>query len=265
MGKTTFKNVVCEPKDVIQDIKRQIFELISLNQTVCGNLPDLSIPNLIPAVPDLNPSQKVIDLLADIVALISGVNFDEMKMQLINWLVENLQPLAEDLSVNFITSIKKCYACKIEPTIPEWLYQIQPSTVVYDPAGNPIPNSGVEGIGLNIELNKIDLSCMFAADPNTEIGRLFYDGDSTNDINAFLWGVIQENGTPLIWSDPTNGKQIFEVRYYEDNPIAYTQNDGTIIYQNIEQRPRVFNFRIINQTYQNKSFHRFPIHYRQNQ
>lgn len=253
MAKTSFKNVVCEPKDVIQDIKRQIFELISLNQTVCGNLPDLSVPNLIPSVPDLNPSQKVIDLLADIVALISGVNFDEMKMQLVNWLVENLQPLAEDLSVNFITSIKKCYACKIEPTIPEWLYQIQPSTIVYDQAGNPIPNSGVEGIGLNIELNKVDLSCMFAADPNTEIGKLFYDGDSTNDINAFLWEVIQENGTPLIWSDPTNGKQIFEVRYYEDNPIAYTQNDGTVIYQNIEQRPRVFNFRIINQTYQNKS------------
>lgn len=253
MANTNFKNVVCEPRDIIQDVKRQIFELISLNQTVCNNLPDLSIPNLIPAVPDLNPSQKVIDLLADILALISGVNFEEMKMQLINWLVENLQPLAEDLSVNFSVSIKNCYACKIEPTIPEWLYQIQPSTIVYDQAGNPVPNSGIEGVGLNIELKNIDLSCIFAADPNTEVGKLFYDGDSTNDINAFLWEVIQENGNPLIWTDPTNGKEIMEVRYYEDNPIAFTQNDGTVVYQNIEQRPRVFNFRIVNQTYQNKS------------
>lgn len=235
-----FKNVICEPKDIIQDAKRQLFELINLNRTVCNNLPDLSIPNLIPEVPDLNPSQKVIDLLADILALVSGINFDEMRMQLINWLVEQLRPLSEDLSINLSESIKSCYACKIEPTIPEWLYQTQPST------GNP-------GIGLNVELNKIDLSCIFSVDPNTEIGSLFYDGDSSNDINAFLWDVIQENGNPLIWSDPTNGKPIFEIRYLEDNPNAFTDTDGSVTYQNIEPRPRVFNIRIVNATYQDKS------------
>jgi hypothetical protein len=235
-----FRNVVCKPKDIFADAKREIFELINLNKTVCNNLPDLSIPNLIPEVPDLNPSQKVIDLLADVLALVSGINFDEMRMQLINWLVEQLQPLSEDLSVNFIESIKSCYACKIEPKIPEWLLQIQPS-------------SGVEGIGLNIEVNKLDLSCLFAANPNTEIGKLFYDGDSSNDINAFLWEVIQENGNPLIWSNPTNGKEILEVRYYENSPIAYTQNDGTVEYQNIEPRPRVFNIRVLNSNYQNKT------------
>ena len=235
-----FRNVVCEPKDIFADAKREIFELINLNKTVCNNLPDLSIPNLIPEVPDLNPSQKVIDLLADVLALVSGINFDEMRVQLINWLVEQLQPLSEDLSVNFIESIKSCYACKIEPKIPEWLFQIQPS-------------SGVEGVGLNIEVNKLDLSCLFAANPNTEIGKLFYDGDSSNDINAFLWEVIQENGNPLIWSNPTNGKEILEVRYYENSPIAYTQNDGTVEYQNIEPRPRVFNIRVLNSNYQNKT------------
>ena len=71
-----FRNVVCQPGDVVQDFKRQILELISLNQTTCGNLPDLSIPNLIPEVPDLNPSQKAIDFLADILALVSGINFE---------------------------------------------------------------------------------------------------------------------------------------------------------------------------------------------
>lgn len=235
-----FRNVVCSPKDIFADAKREIFELINLNKTVCNNLPDLSIPNLIPQVPNLNPSQKVIDLLSDVLALVSGINFDEMRMQLINWLVEQLEPLSEDLSVNFIESIKNCYACKIEPKIPEWLFQTQPS-------------SGVEGIGLNIEVNKLDLSCLFAANPNTEIGKLFYDGNSTNDINAFLWEVIQENGNPLIWSNPINGKEILEVRYYENSPIAFTQNDGTVEYQNIEPRPRVFNVRVINSSYQNKT------------
>ena len=248
-----FRNVVCKPGDIIADTKRQILELISLNQTICGNLPDLSIPNLIPEVPDLNPSQKVMDFLADILALVSGINFEEMRLQLINWLVEQLQPLSEDLSINFVKSIKSCYACKINPKIPEWLYQIQPSTIVYDQNNQPVPNSGTEGVGFNVELNKIDLTCLFAADPNTDIGKLFYDGDSTTDINAFLWEVIQLNGDPLIWGDPTNGKQILEVRYYEDSPIAFTQTDGLVGYQNIEPRPRVFNFRVVNQTYFDKT------------
>ena len=239
-----FRNVVCSPKDFFAEQKRQIFELINLNNTICNNLPDLSIPNLIPEVPDLNPSQKIIDLLTDILALVSGINVDEMKMQLVNWLVEQLQPLSEDLSVNFVESLKSCYACKIEPKIPEWLYQVQPS-------------SGADGIGINIELNKLDLSCLFAANPNTEIGKLFYDGVCSggvcNDINAFLWEVIQKNGDPLIWVDPTNGREIIEVRYYENSPIAFTQNDGTTDFQNIVPKPRVFNIRIVNNTYQNKT------------
>ena len=87
-----FRNVVCEPKDIFQDIKRQILEFISLNQTVCNNLPDLSVPNLIPNS-NLSLSQKVVDLLLDILALISGINFEEMRMQVINWLVEQLSPM----------------------------------------------------------------------------------------------------------------------------------------------------------------------------
>ena len=240
MGNNKFKNVVCEPLDFFADKKRQIFELINLQNTICNNLPDLSIPDTFPDVPDLNPSQKIIDLLADILALLSGINFDEMKMQLVNWLVDKLEPLSVDLSVNVFESIKSCYACKVNPKIPEWMFQTQPS-------------SGVPGLGINIELNKIDLICIFAASPNDEIGKLFYDGDSTNDINAFLYEVIQKDGDPLIWSDPDSGKEIIEVRYYEDESIAYTQNDGTVDYQNSEQRQRVFNVRLINNTYQNKT------------
>jgi len=257
--KINFKNVVCEPKDIFQDVKRQILEFISLNQTVCNNLPDLSVPNLIPNN-SLNPSQKVVDLLLDILALISGINFEEMRMQLINWLVEQLEPLSEDLSSKMVELIKSCYACKIEPVIPDWLFQIQPSSIVYE-NGIPVQGSGVEGLGINIELSKIDLTCIFAADPNTEIGKLFYDGDKDNDITAFLWEVIQLNGNPLIWKDPTNGKEIFEARYYENSPIAFISNDGTVNYQNIDARPRVFNFRVVNSTYQNSSIITFLVDY----
>ena len=37
-----FKNVVCEPKDIIADIKRQILELISLNKTTCNNIMNIN-------------------------------------------------------------------------------------------------------------------------------------------------------------------------------------------------------------------------------
>jgi hypothetical protein len=248
-----FKNVVCEPKDIITDIKRQILELISLNKTTCNNLPDLSLPNVIPDLSDLNPSQKVIDFLNDILALVMGINFDEMRMQLIGWLVEQLTPLSENLSVNLINSIKSCFACKIDPKIPGWLFVTDPTTIIYDANGTPLPNSGTPGVGMNIELNKLDLTCLFAVDPNSEVGQLFYDGDETNDLNAFLWKVIQENGNPLIWTDPVNGKQIVEVRYFENSPSAFIESDGTVEYQNIEPRPRVFNVRLINQTYQTKT------------
>jgi hypothetical protein len=255
------KNTICKP-DVIGGLKRQIFELISLKQSQCSNLPNLSIPDILPDVPDLNPSQAVVDFLNDLLAVISGINFDEMRMQLINWLVEKLEPLAKDLTLNLKLSLKSCYACKINPKIPDWLYQTIPNTVSFDGAGDPIPGTGIPGLGYNIELNKLDLTCLFAANPNSEVGKLFYDGTCDpngfcNDMNAFLWEVIQANGQPLIWKDSLNNVEIAEFRYYENGVTpnsndAFTDSDGTVDYQNIEHRPRVINVRIMN-SYQDKT------------
>lgn len=255
------KNVVCEPKDFIGGVKRQIMELISLNQTICNNLPNLSIPIAIPDIPDLNFSQRVVDLLNDILATISGINIDEMRMQLINWLVEQLRPLSEDLSITMIDLIKCCYACKVDPQIPNWLFVTDPSTIVYDGNGNPIPNTGSPGTGINIEINKLDLTCLFSVDPNSSAGKLFYDGTQLDDINVFLWNVIQNNGNPLVWKDPISGKEIVELRYFENSPTSFVETDGTTNFQNIEPRPRVFNIRIVNKTYRNKTLITFLVDY----
>jgi hypothetical protein len=243
------KNTICEPSNPVEGIKRQILELISLKQTTCDNLPNLEIPNTIPGVPNLNPSQAIIDFLNDLLAVVSGINYDEMRMQLIDWLIEKLSPLAKDLSVNLKLSLKNCYACKINPKIPGWLFETQ-------------PNSTQPGLGYNVELNKLDLTCLFAANPNSEVGKLFYDGTCTpggfcNDMNAFLWEVIQANGDPLIWKDTINGKEIAKFRYYENGVTpnsnnAFTDSDGSVEYQNTEPRPRVINVRIMD-SYQDKS------------
>ena len=232
------RNIVCEPSDFIQKIKQDIFELISLNKTVCNNLPKFNIPKVLPNVPDLNPSQAVIDFLNDILAIVSGINFDEMRMQLINWLVENLSALEKDLSFSLIDSLNSCFLCKITPNIPDWMFTKL--------------SNGNEGIGINIELNKIDLTCMFGFNPNTSAGKLIYDGNTVTDMNAFLWSVIQKNGEPLVWKDPVSGVEIAEFRYYENSSIAYIEKSGSVDYQDITPRPRVFNMRIM-ETYRDKN------------
>ena len=247
-----FKNTVCDINDEFKEAKRQILELVNLNKTICNNLPDLSVPNLIPDPIDITPIQKIIDLLLNILSTVTGINLSELISQLVGWLSEQLASLSEEIVESLIEAIKTCYACKIEPNIPEWMYQVQPTT-------------GDEGVGINIEINKIDFGKMFSINPNTTFGGIIYDGVCTDgvcdDINAFLWEVIQLNGDPLIWSDPINGKEIMEVRYYQDSPIAFTKTDGTVDYQNIDPLPRVFNVRIINNTYQGKSLITFLTDY----
>lgn len=252
-----FRNTVCNSNDLVDKAKKEIFELISLNKTICGNLPNLQIPNLDPrsAVNSgLNAanqaSLEVINFLNDILATVLGINFDEMRSQLIDWLVNQLQPLALDLSISLPENIKSCFACKVNPLIPQWLFEKQT-----DVNGNE-----VDGIGINIKISDIDLFCLFGVDPNSDAGKFVYDGNAQQDINRFMWQVIQENGNPLPWTDPDTSEEVLIFRYYENNPIAFTETNGNVDYQNTEQRDRVFNLRIPN-SYKDKTIINFLVDY----
>jgi hypothetical protein len=168
-----FRNTVCNSNDLVDKAKKEIFELISLNKTICGDLPNIQIPNLDPrsavnnAVNAANQaSLEVINFLNDILATVLGINFDEMRMQLIDWLVNQLQPLALDLSISLPENIKSCFACKVNPVIPQWLFETQ----------TDIDGNEVEGIGINIKISDIDLFCLFGIDPNSDAGKFVYDG-----------------------------------------------------------------------------------------
>ena len=256
-----FRNTVCNSNDLVDKAKKEIFELISLNKTICGDLPNIQIPNLDPrsavnnAVNAANQaSLEVINFLNDILATVLGINFDEMRMQLIDWLVNQLQPLALDLSISLPENIKSCFACKVNPVIPQWLFETQ------------IDSNGeeVDGVGINIKLNDIDLFCLFGIDPNSDAGKFVYDGTSDNDINRFIWDVIQFNNSdpsnPKVWTDPDTDSPILIFRYYENNPIAYTETNGNVDYQNTEQRDRVLNLRIPN-SYKDKTIINFLVDY----
>ena len=106
------KNIVCEPKDIIGDLKREIMELISLRKITCDNLPSVSIPTFPPPIPSINLSMSVIDFLKDILALVQGISFEQMRLQLIAWLVEQIQPLERSLALNFKLALKECFACQ---------------------------------------------------------------------------------------------------------------------------------------------------------
>ena len=252
-----FRNTVCNSNDLVDKAKKEIFELISLNKTICGNLPNLQIPNLDPrsAVNSgLNAanqaSLEVINFLNDILATVLGINFDEMRSQLIDWLVNQLQPLALDLSISLPENIKSCFACKVNPVIPQWLFETQ----------TDVNGDEVDGIGINIKISDIDLFCLFGIDPNSDAGKFVYDGNAQEDINRFMWEVIQENGNPLPWTDPDTGEEVLIFRYYENNPIAFTETNGNVDYQNTEQRDRVFNLRIPN-SYKDKTIINFLVDY----
>jgi hypothetical protein len=252
-----FRNTVCNSNDLVDKAKKEIFELISLNKTICGNLPNLQIPNLDPrsAVNSgLNAanqaSLEVINFLNDILATVLGINFDEMRSQLIDWLVNQLQPLALDLSISLPENIKSCFACKVNPVIPQWLFETQ----------TDVNGDEVDGIGINIKISDIDLFCLFGIDPNSDAGKFVYDGNAQQDINRFMWEVIQENGNPLPWTDPDTGEEVLIFRYYENNPIAFTETNGNVDYQNTEQRDRVFNLRIPN-SYKDKTIINFLVDY----
>ena len=110
------RNIICEPQDPLADLKREILELINLRIVTCNNLPRVDFPTTIPSLPSINPSQAVIDFLKDILALVQGINVEQMKMQLIDWLVEQLRPLEKSISLNIKLGLKECFACQINPT-----------------------------------------------------------------------------------------------------------------------------------------------------
>ena len=222
------KNTVCKPDDLISELKEKILELIQIKKITCNNLPNIDFS--IPSIPSINPKQAVIELLMDVISLLNSINFDQMRMQLIDWLVEQARPLEKNLALNIKLGLKECYACKISPLMPDWLLKDS-------------------GPGINIEISKIDLECLFGVNPNSDVGKLRYDGNSSNDLNVFLWDVIQANGSPILWEDPVTGQEIAYFTYLENDSTAFTEGG---VPQTTNAKPEVIKMQIPN-SYQDKS------------
>jgi len=225
-------------------------------KTFCNNYPRIEIPTNLPSA--INPKQAVIEFLRDLLAVLNGVDFEKIKNALVNWLTIEVTPLEGELKVNLSVSIKECFACKINPKIPGWLFQTTSGTTfettLIDPVTNN-PSTNGEGLGINIPLHLLTLgTCFLRVHPESNGGKLLY-GDN-NDMNRFLHEVIQNNGTTIPWIHPETNQTICHMTYYEDNPYAFTNASTGAGYQDEKHSQMVINMKI-DDYYKDKTFFTF--------
>ena len=218
----TKKNVSKLSKNAA-DKKRVVQDKINALKSQCGNFPAL------PKIPNIPNEEDVINYLLEL--LKEQIGWNDLRDQLINFLLRYSVSLDVGVRKLLILSLKDKYLCKINPSIPDWMIE-------------------TGGVGVNLELQKIDFNCIFPVNPNTEGGKAIYSNIKT-DLNHFLWDVIHNNLNSKAWYDPKTGNKIAIFQYYEEstNTIpCYTEYDGNGDgRQNITRTNNVINIKIPNE------------------
>ena len=116
------------PNIPIRDQKQKIVDLISDIKSFCFNFPTLSI-NF--SMPSFKNDFDVIAFLMDLIISLIGKKAEELQREVTRWLIKNIKPLERDLRFDMKALLKSCYACKINPRIPPWLFVENPVTLQY--------------------------------------------------------------------------------------------------------------------------------------
>lgn len=220
---TDTKNNISKLSKNAADKKRSVQDKINALKSQCGNFPTL------PRFSNTPNQEDVINYLLEL--LKEQIGWHDLRDQLINFLLRYTVSLDVGIRKLLILLLKEKYLCKINPSIPDWMIE-------------------TGGVGVNLEIQKIDFNCIFTVNPNTEGGKAIYSNIKT-DLNHFLWDVIHNNLNPKAWYDPNTGKKIAIFQYFEEstNTIpCYTQYDGTGDgRQNINRSNNVINIKIPNE------------------
>lgn len=212
-------------KDVKLSVKEKKREIIELIEQVKAMMNDFPTVNLNLSLPSFKSDFDVIAFLLDLVGAIVGKKAPELQREVVRFLIEKIEPLERDIKFNIKDGLKSCYACKINPLIAPWL--------ISD--------------GINIPIEQFDFSCFLKINPRSDVGRTLYSGP--NDMNYFLYEVIQNNGTPMNWNDPVTGKPIAVFKFVTSAP---TKSPTTGNIQTTDFRNNVINMKI-HPDYSNKS------------
>ena len=227
-AKNKVSNKISDANKAIESTKKEIQQAIGLVKTFC-EFPSRGINFSIKWIDAIDAVRMLLEILAGLI----GKKLSELKIDLSKFLSNKVFTLSKELTFDLSEILKSCFACKINPIIPEWLYEK----------------------GINIEIEQIDYRGMFKVNPSSRGGTLLYGGN--DDMNRFLFSVIQSD-VALDWpnsSDPIATFEFIEsganIDYEEGLDNGGLNNRGA---QNTGVRNNVINMKINKDKYKDKTF-----------
>lgn len=180
----------------IKSKKKKIFDKIAALRLLAGDsslskslgLDNFNLKNGLPKLkisasfPSINNGTNPIQFLLDLVK--SLVGFDVLLESLTSTLSYSTPDIVDEILKLLKTELKSIVSCGVDPSIPDFL----------------------KTTGIIIEVSKIDYLDLFKLDPNSTAGKLLYQDitpilTDSSDLNTFLYGVIQNDGTTYTWKN----------------------------------------------------------------
>ena len=116
-AKNKVGNKISDAKESIESTKRDIQEAIGLVKTFC-EFPSRGINFSIKWIDAIDAVRMLLEILAGLI----GRKLSELKLDLSKFLTTKVFSLSKQLTFDLSEILKSCFACKINPKIPQWLY-----------------------------------------------------------------------------------------------------------------------------------------------
>ena len=155
-----------------------------------------------------NTKGKIVEFLTDLIAILVG--FQMLVNVIVDTFTYYLGKIEIQIKKALKTQLKSIVSCGINPSIPDFLKS--------------------NGVGIIIEVKKIDFLDIFLIDPTTNEGQLIYNDVTptfvnSSDFNTYLYGVIQNPGTTYAW--PASNS-ILNIKFTDNNTSGGPNNILTI-------------------------------------
>ncbi len=151
-----------------------------------------------------NTKGKVVEFLTDLIAILVG--FQMLVNVIVDTFTYYLGKIETQIKKSLKTQLKSIVSCGINPSIPDFLKD--------------------GGVGIVIEVKKIDFLDILLIDPTTNEGQLMYNDVTptfvnSTDFNTYLYGVIQNPGNTYAW--PVN-KSVLNIKFIDNNTSGGPNN-----------------------------------------
>ena len=188
----------------LKDKKQKVFGEIAASKTLVEGMP---LFKLVSSLSSINNQNNPISFLTDLISSLIG------QQDLINTVTHVLTHTLEDIEKELKNILKKTLrgivTCGVNPSIPSFM-------------------KSTSTTGITIPVKMIDFMDQFKTDPTSNMGNLMYNNvvsplTSSNDLNTFLYGVIQAEPTVVSWN--FNGNPMLNFQF---NSLGSPNNTFTI-------------------------------------